>query len=156
MLDRYNVKASQKRPTRPIKAESEEAVVFAQSAASKPKASTPATEDDESTKTCGSKSVSSVSKSSSSASKSSKSKHPTFKCLTCGQIGHVSTICPSCSIPAQVHVTMHTNDASQPSNDEDNLIICATTDNVVNPNYLLLDSQSACNQFVNLAFLTNF
>lgn len=151
MLDRYSNKATARgrphlKPPAPVKHEPDD-VVFAQSSSPRKQQqkekrdplSNP--DDDASTNT-------------SKTNKSASKRHPTIKCLRCGQVGHVSTSCPT-SIPEQLHTMA--DDASTKSADSDNIFILAQSDSAgtVNKNYVLLDSQSTVNQFVNPAHVTN-
>jgi hypothetical protein len=91
----------------------------------------------------------------SSATKSVRApyqKKPTnVRCHKCNKLGHTSAVCPDSKPPEQVHtISAGINDASVAS-DASSIIILAQQggQEAIDPNYLLLDSQSTINLFSN-------
>ena len=128
--------------------EEDQALVFAQDAKKSPKSpskgsTTSSTGDD------------------SSLTKSNK-KTTNVCCRTCGELGHTSFVCPN-KPPAQVHVqTADLDDASVTSDTSSVILltqtILARSDNTrktIDPNLLLLDSQSTVNLFSNSDLVDN-
>ena len=124
-------------PTPPDKdKENDEALVFAQDA--KKKSGTSGSNDDSSSSTGGSV-------------RTSPKKPSNVCCLSCGKLGHTSCVCPNKKPPAQVHaITTDTDDASVPSDTSSVILIAQTnTRTSIDPDFLLLDSQSTVNLFSN-------
>ena len=80
-----------------------------------------------------------------------KMKRSNVRCLSCGKLGHTSFVCPNKKPPAQVHaMTTDADDASVPSDTSSVILIAQTnTRTSIDPDFLLLDSQSTVNLFSN-------
>jgi hypothetical protein len=68
----------------------------------------------------------------------------------------MSAVCPNTKSPAQGHAMTESNDASEASNTSSVIILTKqTARHPINPNYLLLDSQSTVNLFSNPKHVNN-
>ena len=77
-------------------------------------------------------------------------------CKSCGQLDHMSAVCPNNTPPAQVHAMTKTDDALKASNASRVIMLTQQTDHCpINPNYLLLNSQSTVNLFSNPEHVSN-
>jgi hypothetical protein len=77
-------------------------------------------------------------------------------CKTCGALGHVSAVCPEAKPPAQVHAMTETDDPSVASDSSSIFILAQQTDRKpIDPDFLLLDSQSTVNLFSNPNLVNN-
>jgi hypothetical protein len=127
-------------PIQPPKPVEDKALVFAQDTAkrtptsSKPPYESPPQSDDNSSR--GSKLL---------------SKKPTNVCCkSCGLLGHTSAVCPNTKPLAQVHAMTESDDASEASDTSSVIILTQQTVRCpINPNFLLLDSQSTVSLFSN-------
>jgi hypothetical protein len=120
-----------------------EALVFAQDSKKPPGNSTANTPDDSS---------------SSKSSCSSSLKKPTnVRCKTCGRLGHTLLVCPDSKPLAQIHaMTAEVDDVSVASTDFKVIILAQEGGHSsIDPNFLLLDSQSTVNLFSNPSFIDN-
>ena len=88
--------------------------------------------------------------------KSPIKKTTNVRCKTCGVLGHVSAVCPEAKPSAQVHAMTDTDDASVASNSSSIFILAQQTHHKpINPDDLLLGSQSTVNLFSNPKLVNN-
>jgi len=118
-----------------------EALVFVQDGKPKPTSPNKTSNDDTSSK----------------SSSSSNSKRITnLRCKACGQLGHMSAVCPNKKPPDQIHAMTEIDDASIASDEESTVILAQQDDHKpVNPNYVLIDSQSTVHLFSNPSHVQN-
>jgi hypothetical protein len=121
----------------------DEALVFAQDG----KKSTPTHDDDSSSR-----------KGSSTRSPPKTPKYRNVRCGTCGELWHTSLVCPNKKPPAQVHAMSDEPDDASACSDASSVIIIAQDHggrSSIDPNFLLLDSQSTVNLFSNPTHVDN-
>ena len=141
-------------PTRETHAQPSETLVFAQGAANRaPNTNYPPN-------TIAAYSKSSASSVSSGNKSRDKREYTSVRCKTCGQLGHISSVCPNYKPPAQIHAMTNADDASQSSDGdsvlilaqiaESNVLFAQETDRKrIGSDLVLLDSQSTVDLFSN-------
>jgi hypothetical protein len=95
---------------------------------------------------------------SSKGSRSTTPRKPTnARCKTCGKLGHVSAVCPDTEPPAQVHAMMTDTDDTSVAGDASSIFILAHDkgESSIDPNFLLLNSESTINLFLNPKHVAN-
>jgi len=99
----------------------------------------------------------------SSSTKPNK-KTTNVRCQTCGELGHTSFVCPKNKPPAQVHAQTTDLDDASVASDTSSVIILTQTllaqsdtnkRHTIDPDLLLLDSQSTVNLFSNPDLVDN-
>jgi hypothetical protein len=94
--------------------------------------------------------------SSKSSSSSTKKRITNVRCLACGQIGHMSAFFPNKKPPDQITAMTDIDNTSIASNKESTVILAQQDDHKpVNPNYVLLYSQSTVHLFSNPSHVQN-
>jgi hypothetical protein len=80
-------------------------------------------------------------------------KYRNVRCGLCGKLGHTSLVCPNKKPPAQVHAMSAEPDDASICSDASSIIFIAQDNGgrstSIDPNFLLLDSQSTVNLFSN-------
>jgi hypothetical protein len=85
-------------------------------------------------------------------------KYRNVRCGVCGELGHISLVCPNKKPPAQVHAMLAKLDDASVCSDASSVIIITQAHggrSTIDPNLLILDNQSTVNLFSNPTHVDN-